>query len=144
MTAPASACRPQSNRSTVAGVCIRSFGGGEVDCAARNDGGDGVLVYHLRHCVAQQHDILIEGLNLPLKLDAIDQIDGHRHMFPTQSVKEGVLQKLAFIAHDILRVQNVVVIRHLTTPRTSALEESGMASWNCGLWLRACHPSFPL
>ena len=73
---------------------------------ARHDGGDGVLVDHLGHGVAQQHNVLIERFDLALQLDAIDEIDGHRHVLATQGIEEGVLQKLTFvIAHDILRVQ---------------------------------------
>ena len=64
-----------------------------------------MLVDHLSHCIAQQHHILIERLDLPLQLDPVNQINGHWNMLPTQCVEEGVLQKLAFIAHDILRVQ---------------------------------------
>jgi hypothetical protein len=59
--------------------------------AARHDGGDGVLVDHLGDRVAQQHHVLVEGLDLPLQLDAVDQIDGHRHMLTAQSVQERVL-----------------------------------------------------
>lgn len=76
----------------------------EVHLTARNDGGDGVLIDHLCHRIAQQHDVLVKGLDLPLQLDAIDQVNGHGHMLTAQCVEEGVLQKLAFIAHDILRV----------------------------------------
>ena len=74
-----------------------------------------MLIYHLGHRIAQQYDILIERLNLPLKLDAIDQIDGNWNMLPAQRIEKGILKKLTFIAHDILRVQNVVVNQHLTT-----------------------------
>ena len=89
----------------------RRFGGGcfgrhgEADGAARHDGGNGVLVNHLRDGVAQQHDVLVKRLNLPLQLDAIDQVDGHRHVLAAQGVEEGVLEELSFVAHDILRVQ---------------------------------------
>lgn len=94
--------------------CRRSLlvvpvGGGfrsrEVDGTTRHDRGNGVLVHHLRHGIAQQHDVLIEGFDLTLQLDAVHQIDRNRHMLPTQGVQEGVLKKLTFIAHDILRVQ---------------------------------------
>ena len=36
-------------------------------------------------------------------------------MLSTQRVEEGILKKLTFVAHDILRVQNVVVKEHLNT-----------------------------
>ena len=65
--------------------------GREVHRAAGDDGGDGVLVDHLRHGVAQQDDVLVEGLDLALQLDAVDQVDGHRHVLASQRVQEGVL-----------------------------------------------------
>ena len=76
----------------------------KADGAAWNDGGYGVLVNHLRDGVAQQHNVLIKRLNLPLQLDAIDQIDGHRHMLAAQGVEKRVLKKLSFVTHDIFRV----------------------------------------
>jgi hypothetical protein len=71
--------------------------------AAGHDGGDGVLVDHLRHGVAQQHDVLVEGFDVTLQLDAVDQVDGDRDVFLAQQVEERVLQELAFVAHDMLR-----------------------------------------
>jgi hypothetical protein len=75
-----------------------------------------VFVNHLRHGVAQQHNILVKRLNLPLQLDAVNQINGHRYVFATQGIEEGVLQKLAFIAPDIFRVQELLS-RFLTLPQ---------------------------
>jgi hypothetical protein len=43
---------------------------------------------------------------LALEFDAVDQVNGHWHMLAAQSVEEGVLQKLPFVVHDILRVLN--------------------------------------
>src|SRR3546814_9241083 len=37
----------------------------EVDWASRYDGGNSVLVDHLRNGIAQQYDILVERLDLP-------------------------------------------------------------------------------
>ena len=68
-----------------------ALGGREVDRAARHDGGNGVLVDHLRHGIAQQHDVLVERLDLALQLDAVDQIDRHRHVLAAQGVQERVL-----------------------------------------------------
>jgi hypothetical protein len=82
-----------------------------------------MLVDHLGHSVAQQNDVLVKGLDLPLQLDAVHQVNGHWNVFPTERIQEGILQKLAFIAHDMLRVQSVVVKPHLTTGRKSL--------WNC-------------
>ena len=63
----------------------------EFDGAAGHDSGDGVLVDHLRDGIAQQHHVLVEGFDLALQLDAVDQIDGHRHMLLAQLVQEGIL-----------------------------------------------------
>ena len=80
--------------------------GVEVHGAAGHDGGDRVFVDHLRHGVAQQHNVLDKLFYLALQLDAVDQVNGHRHVFPTQLVQEWILQELAFVvAHDMLRVQ---------------------------------------
>ena len=68
-----------------------------------------MLVHHLGHRVAQQHNVLVKGFDLALELDTVDQINGHWHMLAAQSVEEGILQKLAFVAHDILRVQTMLL-----------------------------------
>jgi hypothetical protein len=64
-----------------------------------------MLVNHLGYGVAQQYHVLIKRFDLTLQFDAVHQVNGNRHMFPTQSVEEGVLQELAFIIHDIFRVR---------------------------------------
>ncbi len=67
-----------------------------------------MLVDHLRHGVAEQHNVLVKRFDLPLEFDAVHQINGHRHMFTPELVQKRVLQKLAFvIAHDMFRVQRV-------------------------------------
>jgi hypothetical protein len=48
---------------------------------------------------------LVKRFDLTLQLDAVDQINRDRHVLAAQCVQEGVLQELAFVAHDILRVQ---------------------------------------
>ena len=75
-----------------------------------------MFVDHLGDGVAQQHNVLVEGLNLTLQFDAINQINGHWHMLFAQCVQEGVLQKLAFIAHDMLRVQKFESLDLTTGP----------------------------
>ncbi len=68
-----------------------------------------MLVDHLRHGVAQQHDVLVKRFNLALKFNAVDQINRHGYVLATKLVQERVLQELAFVvAHDILRVPVVV------------------------------------
>ena len=59
---------------------------------ARNDGGDGVLVDHLSHGVAQQEHVLIERFNLSLQFDPIDQIHRHRNMFTAQGIEKRILE----------------------------------------------------
>lgn len=65
-----------------------------------------MLVDHLGHGVLQQNHVLIKGLNVSLKLDAVHKVDGHWHMLFAKQVQEGVLKKLAFVAHDIFRVES--------------------------------------
>ena len=67
-----------------------------------------MFVNHLRHGIAKQNHILIEGFDLPLQFDPIDEINRNRNMLATQGVEKWILQELAFIiAHDIFRVQKV-------------------------------------
>lgn len=58
---------------------------------ARYHGGDRVLVNHLADGVLQQDDKLVEGLDLALQLDAVDQIDGNRDAFFPQGIEVRVL-----------------------------------------------------
>jgi hypothetical protein len=98
-----------------AGWAFRSFSCSEIDGTTGNNGRNRVLVNHLGNGIAQQHNILIERFDLALKLDAVDEVDRHRHMLTAQSVEERVLQQLTFvIAHDIFRVQELIGL-HLTT-----------------------------
>ena len=69
-----------------------------------------MLVNHLGHGVTKQHDVLVKRLDLALKFDAVHQVDGDRDMFPAKCIEERVLQELAFIGHDILRVLEVVKV----------------------------------
>ena len=63
-----------------------------------------MLVDHLSDRVSEQHHILIKRLDLPLKLDAVDQINGHGHVLFSKQVQKWVLKELTFVVHDILRV----------------------------------------
>ncbi len=68
-----------------------------------------MLIDHLGDRVAKQNHVLIEGFDLALQFDPVDEINGNRHMLATQGVEEWVLQKLTFvIAHDIFRVQKLM------------------------------------
>lgn len=71
-----------------------------------------MLVDHLGNRVTQEHNVLVKRLDLALKLDPVDKVDGHRHVLAAELVQKGILQELAFvIAHDMLRVQKVVETR---------------------------------
>jgi hypothetical protein len=85
---------------------FRVIGHMEIDCTARNDRRYGVLVDHLGDGVFQQDDILIERLDVPLKLDTVDQIDRDRDMLLAQEIQKRILQKLAFVTHDMFRVES--------------------------------------
>ena len=74
----------------------------------RYDSRNGVFVNHLANGVFQQNYKLIKGLDLPLQLDAIDQINGHWNMLPAQDVQKRVLKELPFVAHDMFRVQELL------------------------------------
>jgi hypothetical protein len=62
-----------------------------------------VLVDHLGDGVAEKDHILVERLDVPLQLDAVDQVDRDGNMLFSQQVQERVLKKLTFVAHDMLR-----------------------------------------
>src|SRR5207237_3341079 len=61
---------------------------------------------------------LVERFDVALELDAVDEIDRHGHVLLAQQVQERVLQKLAFVAHDMLRVANgkVPTLSHRENP----------------------------
>jgi hypothetical protein len=80
---------------------LLGFVGREVHRAPRHDGGDGVLVDHLRHRVAQEHHVLVERLDLPLQLDAVDQVDRHGHVLATQGVEERVLKRAGLLGRQV-------------------------------------------
>ena len=69
-----------------------------------------MFINHLRHGIAQQNHILIERFDLPLELDAVDEVNRNRHMLTAQSVEERILEKLAFVVvtHDIFRVEELI------------------------------------
>jgi hypothetical protein len=63
----------------------------EVDGACGYDGGNGVLVDHLGDGITEQNHILVEGLDMSLELDPVDQVDGDGDVLLAQGVKEWVL-----------------------------------------------------
>lgn len=64
---------------------------GDSHGARRHNRGNCMFVNHLIDAVAQQHDKLIEGLDLSLQFDAIDEEYRHRHALFAQDVEERVL-----------------------------------------------------
>ena len=78
--------------SGVARLDLLAFGRtGQAHRAARHHGGDGVFVDHLADSVLQQNHELVEGFDLALQLDAVNQIDGNRYAFLTQGIQVRVL-----------------------------------------------------
>jgi hypothetical protein len=63
----------------------------EGDRARRNDRRNRMLVHHLGDGVLEQNDILIEGVDLPLQLDAVHEVDGNRHALAPQGIEKRVL-----------------------------------------------------
>jgi hypothetical protein len=84
--------------------------GRQIHRASGHYGGNRMLVDHLSHGIAEQYHVLVKRFNLALKFDAIHQVNGNGHVFPAQCIEERVLQELAFIGHDILRVLEVVKV----------------------------------
>ena len=62
----------------------------EIDGAARYHGRDRRLVDPLSDGVAQQHDVLIERLDLALQLDAVDEVDRDRDVFLSQKIEDRI------------------------------------------------------
>ena len=63
-----------------------------VDCARRNNRGDRVFVDHLGNGIFEEDDVLVERLDLALKLYPIDEINGNRNMFSTQGIEKRILE----------------------------------------------------
>src|SRR5574340_1459301 len=76
-----------NERASTVGALVKL----EIDGTRGNDGRNRMFVDHLRDRIFEQHDVLIERIDLPLQLDAVDQVDRYRDVFFTQSVQERVL-----------------------------------------------------
>ena len=63
----------------------------QLDVAGRHHGGNRVFINHLIYAVAQQHNKLVEGINLALQFDAVYQVYGHWHPFLAQCIQERIL-----------------------------------------------------
>jgi hypothetical protein len=91
-----------------AGGAFFGLAGRKTHSATWNDGGNRMLVDHLSHRIAKQNHILIEGLDLALQFNPVDEINRYGHMLATQGVEKWVLKQLTFVvAHDIFRVQKL-------------------------------------
>jgi hypothetical protein len=95
------ACAPAGMKALTQGLfgCGRGVFMGYMNGTSRYNGRNRVLVHHLRDGIAQQYNILIERLDLPLQFDAVHKVNRDRDMFFAQNVQKRVLQQLAFIAH---------------------------------------------
>src|SRR5688572_108235 len=60
-----------------------------------------MLVDHLADAITQQHDELIERIDLPLQLDAIHEIDRDGHLLLAQRIQKRVLKRLT-LGHFLL------------------------------------------
>jgi hypothetical protein len=58
----------------------------EIHGPGGHDGGYGVLINHLSHGVFKQHHVLVKGLDVALKLNAVDQINRDRDVLATQNI----------------------------------------------------------
>ena len=88
----------RSKQSAIPGLSLRFFRPGKLHAARWHYGRDRMLVDHLADRIAQQHDELIERLDVALKLDAVDEKDGNRHPLLPEHIEEWVLQRLS-LAH---------------------------------------------
>jgi hypothetical protein len=50
-----------------------------------------MLVDHLRDGIPEENDVLVEGFDLALELDTVDEVDRDRNMVLAEEVQEGVL-----------------------------------------------------
>jgi hypothetical protein len=85
-------CRGRGARNSV---------GADADIARGHDGRYGVLVDHLAHGIAEQDDELVERLHRALQLDAVDEVDRHRHALAPQRIQKRILQRLP-LGHGLL------------------------------------------
>ena len=79
----------------------------EINSAAGHYSRNCMLVNHLGHSVFKQDNILIKGLNVTLQFDTVNKVDRNGHVLFSQQIQKGVLQKLAFVTHDIFRVESL-------------------------------------
>src|SRR5580692_7187582 len=54
-----------------------------------------MFVDHLTDAITEQHDELVERIDLALQFDAVHEVDRNRHALFAQGVEEGILQRLA-------------------------------------------------
>ena len=73
----------RDGRASVFRIAAILVSAGNSHVARWDDRGDRVLVDHLIDAVAQQHDELIERVDLSLQLDPVDQINRYRNLFST-------------------------------------------------------------
>ena len=100
----ADASRSRKDKDLRRGGLIVRNGCSQINSTPRHNGRNRMLVNHLGYRVAQEHHVLVKRLNLTLEFDAVDQIHRDGNVLAAQGVQKRVLQELAFVVHDILRV----------------------------------------
>ena len=52
-----------------------------------------MLVDHLGDCISQQQHVLVEGLDMALQFDSINEVHRYRNVLLAKQVQEGVLRE---------------------------------------------------
>jgi hypothetical protein len=81
---------------TLAHLLVAFVPGRQTNIARWHDRGNSMLVNHLVHTVFQQHNKLIEGIDSPLKLNAVYEINGDGNFLFAQQIQKRILQRLPF------------------------------------------------
>ena len=63
----------------------------DMNISGRDDGRNCVFVYHLAYIIFKQYDKLIEGFDLPLEFNSIDQKNRNRNMLSSKCIEIGFL-----------------------------------------------------
>src|SRR5690242_2083196 len=124
------------------GLAFVTRGRANMDVPSRDHGGDGVLVHHLADAVLQQDHELVEGFDLTLQLDAVDQINRNRDFIPPERVQERLLQGLTFChgaAPCCLYGNRPVWLAHGSIHSSSIVTQGSQRSAVARCWARYAH-----
>ena len=73
-------------RLTHGGITVALSLHRDLDHARGDNGGDGMFINHLTHCIFEQNHKLVEGLDLTLQFDPAYQVDLHWNPFFTKHI----------------------------------------------------------